>query len=112
MNEQQRRRIARKFLEERFGKRGRMFIGAYDMVLPVPHNFELNKVWKTTVGQSTDARAFEVVFAPYVSGTNDNYIAVSDSMEELREIADLVFSEERKDMVDYDTYGNYYIAYD
>ena len=61
-----------------------------------------------------EAKAFEVIYAPYVSDADKQFIAVSDSKEELNEIVERVFPEDRikHGSIEYERYGKYYIAYD
>lgn len=80
----------------------------------ITHNFELNKSWESTDANGKEVKAFEVIYAPYVSDADKQFIAVSDSKEELNEIVKRVFPEDRRKygFIEYERYGKYYIAYD
>lgn len=114
MNEEQRRRIARKFLEKNFGKRGYTYLKEFNIKIPLHDNFELWKAWESVAPGDNQARAFEVIFAPYISSSKQRFIVVSDSKEELDEIVNMVFDEERRKegFLEYDTYDKYYVVYD
>ena len=132
LSENQRRRIARKFLEENFGKKWKALpdetldecrkllipkigverfnglLGLYN------HNFELWPAWIGRKPGDDEQRAFQVLYPPYLSDAKHQYIVVSDSKEELNEIVPLVFDEERRKLglLEHETYGKYYIVYD
>lgn len=116
MKEESRRKIARLFLEKKFGKYGwtkLTDINNRKVIVQVP--FELWRSWDSMIPKTFEARAFEVVHAPYVSGAvNKRIIAVSDSAEELNEIVEKCFDQERikAGYVEYDNYKQYKIAYD
>lgn len=78
------------------------------------HNFGLNKSWESMDADGKEAKAFEVIYAPYVSDADKQFIAVSDSKEELNEIVKKVFSPDRIKLrlIEYERCGKYYIAYD
>ena len=109
MKEEKRRKIAREFLENEFGKR---------MVVPqinfVGEPFQLWRDWDSMKPGTNEARAFEVIYAPYISGAKKRMITVSDSEEERREIVKKCFDQERIKVgcVEYETYKGYKIAYD
>ena len=129
MNERARRNVARKFLEENFGKRGKPHLPANVIkeisdtengwkvlaaMFSTTYDFELNKSRESADADGKEAKAFEVICAPYVSDADRQFIAVSDSKEELDEIVESVFPENRRKhgSVEYERYGKYYIAYD
>ena len=114
MNEEQRRRIARKFLEKNFGKRGYTYLKEFNIRIPLHDNFELWKAWESATPGDNQARAFEVIFAPYISTSKQKFIAVSDSKEELNEIVHQVFDKERirLGLLEYDKQDGYYVVYD
>ena len=129
MNERARRNIARKFLEENFGKQGKRHLPinviteisnmengwkVLEAISLATHNFELNKSWESMDANGKEAKAFEVIYAPYISDADKQFIAVSDSKEELNEIVEKVFSPDRikLGLIEYERYGKYYIAYD
>ena len=129
MNERARRNVARKFLEENFGKQGKHHLPinviteisnmengwkVLEAMFSITHNFELNKSWESMDADGKEAKAFEVIYAPYVSDADKQFIAVSDSRKELNEIVERVFPEDRRKhgFIEYDRYGKYYIAYD
>lgn len=129
LNEEKRRRIARKFLEENFGKRSCNAIPkqiitelsklensekAIEVIAKMfLHDFELWRSWDS-LDALNEARAFQVLYAPYVTTSDKQFIAVSDTKKELDEIVEKVFPEERREygFIEYERYGNYYIAYD
>ena len=98
MTEAKRREIARKFLVENFNS----------------NTFELWRSYESMVPKTNEARAFEVMYAPYISGAKKRMIAVSDSKDEIYKIVDSCFEKERVEMgmPEYETYGKYYVAYD
>lgn len=130
LTEEKRRAIARKFLEENFGKRSsnevpKMIIRelaklenaekAIEMVAKAFfHDFELWRSYDSMDEGTNEAKAFEVFYAPYISTSDKQFIAVSDSRKELNEIVERVFPEDRRKygFIEYDRYGKYYIAYD
>ena len=129
MNERARRNVARKFLEENFGKQGKRHLPmnllteifnmengwkVLEAISLITHNFELNKSWESMDADGNEAKAFEVIYAPYVSDADKQFIAVSDSKEELNEIVEKVFNPDRikLGLIEYERYGKYYIAYD
>lgn len=129
MNERARRNVARKFLEENFGKQEKRHLPmnllteisnmengwkVLEAISLTTHNFELNKSWESMDANGNGAKAFEVIYTPYVSDADKQFIAVSDSKEELSEIVEKVFSPDRikLGLIEYERYGKYYIAYD
>ena len=130
LSEKRRRTIARKFLEENFGKRvgnevPKMIIRelaklnntekAIEMVAKAfSHEFELWRSFDSMDDGTNEAKAFEVIYAPYISTSGKQFIAVSDSRKELNEIVERVFPEDRRKygFIEYERYGKYYIAYD
>lgn len=119
MNEDSRRRIARKFLEENFGKYGlsqyNITIGGKTFI-SMSRPFELYRTWDSMRDGDfdNDARAFEVIYAPYVSEAEHKMIAVSDSQDELNEIVNKCFDKERVKLglIEFEDYKGYKIAYD
>ena len=115
MKEESRRRIARKFLEEYFGKTGRVLENIGGQLIPVPHPFELwREPLSTEDGNWGEARAFQVFYAPYISGAKKRLIAVAETSQELNEIVEQNFDPERIKMgfIEFETYKGYKIAYD
>ena len=134
MKEYKRRQIARKFLEKNFGKKwqpmpveelarlkrelvtenGLSPELVEKMVSLYNRDFELWRSWDSMKPGEHQARAFMVFHAPYISGAEDQYIAVSDSKEELEEIVNLVFDKERiaLGLLEYDEMDGYYVVYD
>lgn len=117
MKEESRRRIARQFLEKEFGKYGNKLVKTIDgKLVIVKEPFELwRDIDSVEGGGWGEARAFQVIYAPYVSGlTNKRVIAVSDNVQELHEIVNQCFDQERvkAGCVEYETYKQYKIAYD
>ena len=110
LSEDKRRRIAREFLEKKFGKRGNhiVTVDGKTYVIPKTHTFELWKCYEA-VGQ-----AFYVLFEPYVTSSDNPVIAVSDSKKELMEITKRIVSENRvKDgSPKFEKFGKFYIMYD
>lgn len=111
MTEEKRKRIARKFLEENFGKFKNIYLrnGA---ILQMP--FELWRNWWSMENGKFEARAFSVINPPYVTGSTKPCIAVSDSKDELREIMNKIVPEERlkTGCPELEEYKGYYIMYD
>ena len=116
MKEESRRKIARLFLEENFGKYGNKLTKTIEgKPVIVKQPFELWRDWDSMLPKSFEARAFEVIYAPYVSGLkNKRMITVSDNDQELREIVNQCFDKERvkAGCVEYETYKQYKVAYD
>jgi len=115
MKEEQRRRIAREYLEENFGKWGMRFYTFNDTTIPVCKlPFELWKCYESMEPGSWESRAFRVIDAPYASNSTKPVIIVSDNKEELFEIAKTVISEERMEMgsPEFDKFKNYYVMFD
>ena len=126
MKEESRRRIARKFLEEKFGKQWKPFsiekleelkkaVGIMPFKILMEglysRNFELYRSWDSMMegAHDNEARAFEVLYAPYSSSAEKKMIAISDNNEELAEIVDKCFE---KNDVKYADYKGYKVAYD
>lgn len=116
MKEESRRRIARMFLEENFGKNGNLVVNAYGLSFSIPKPFELYRSWESMKKDAHDneARAFEVMYAPYISSAEHRMIAVSDSKDELNEIVNQCFDKERikLGLIEFDEYKGYKVAYD
>ena len=130
LREERRRTIARKFLEENFGKRASNEVPeiiirelaklensekVIEMIAKTfSHDFELWRSLDSMDEGTNEAKAFEVIYAPYISTSDNQFIAVSDSRKELNEIVERVFPEDRRKygFIEYDRYGKYYIAYD
>ena len=114
MKEDKRRIIARKFLEESFGKYGRVIIGEGKNMTIAPKPFELYRDYDSMTPGTNEARAFEVAYPPYVSSSKKRIIAVSDSNEERNEIVEACFDKDsiKYGCVEYETYKGYKIAYD
>lgn len=111
MKEESRRRIARMFLEENFGKK--MVIdteGFYFEGKP----FELWRDYDSAKDGEYEVRAFQVLFAPYLSSAKKRMIAVSDNEKELHEIVRKSFEENsiKCGLVEYEEYKGYKVAYD
>lgn len=111
MKEESRRRIARLFLEDTFGKYGYINVDVYGKTYSFPKAFELYRSWDSMDKKSeyNEARAFEVMYSPYHSKAEHRMIAVSDNDKELKDIVNQCF--EKKD-VKYEEYKGYKIAYD
>ena len=91
MKEEKRRRIARSFLEESFGKRG-IGIGDFNgQYFPVMKFFELTRDYDSMLPGTWEARAFKVDNPPYSSEVLHSKIAVAETKEELDEIIKLCF---------------------
>ena len=115
MKEEQRRRIAREYLEKNFGKYGVRFYFFNDVTLPISKPpFELWKCYESMEPGSWESRAFRVIDAPYITNSNKPVIIVSDNQEELFEIAKIVISEERWETgsPEFDRFKNYYVMFD
>jgi hypothetical protein len=116
MKEESRRRIARMFLEENFGKNGSLAVNAYGLYISIPKPFELYRSWDSMKkgAHDNEARAFEVMYAPYVSSAEHRMIAVSDSEDELKEIISQCFDKERirLGLIEFEEYKGYKVAYD
>lgn len=127
MNEEKRRRIARQFLEENFGKKKHipqeevtkiaktMGVEAAAKILAyLSHEFELWKNYESIKSDESEARAFDVFYPPYVSGNKNPVIAVGETYEEVKEIAKLIIPEDRLKLglPEYEEYKGYYIMYD
>ena len=108
LSENKRRTIARKYLEKNFGKQ--MNVPGVFAGKP----FELWRDYDSMLPGTNEARAFEVIYAPYVSGSHKRVIAVSDSIEEMKEIVKASFGKESvaAGCPEYDTYEGYKVVFD
>lgn len=126
MNEEKRRKIAREFLEKNFGKRKQVpqevvcalaeTMNAETIVKVLNylnHDFELWKNYKSMKSEG-EARAFDVLYPPYISGNKNPVIVVGESYEEIDEIAKLIIPEDRLKLglPEYEKYKGYYIMFD
>ena len=127
LTEERRRRIARLFLEENFGKRktipkkvweecrNTMDLETFQKLADVlSHDFELWRNWDSMKPGQHVARAFDVFYPPYISGSKKPIIAVGETYEEVKEIAKMVVPEERMKygLPEFEEYKGYYIMYD
>lgn len=127
LTEEKRRKIARQFLEENFGKRTpisqelmKEWLKLKDvntivtLITMNSHNFELWRNYESIKPNENQARAFDIFYSPYKSENENPVIAVGESYEEVKEIAKLIIPEDRlkQESPNYEEYKGYYIMYD
>ena len=113
LSEYKRKKIAREFLEEFFGKYGGALAETIDgkpVVIKVP--FELHQHYGSI--KDDIVRAFKVVNPPYVSSTGRCVITVGESYDEVEEIGKLIVDEEhwKAGCPEFEKYKGYWVMYD